>query len=282
MGARVWLVGSTVVLLGLGCGFFGAGEPEPEPEPLPIVIPPSVVGTWWQTTTLDDRTVLEWGCDGADLRLELPQGGPVSLQWPDSTLTAELTMAEVLSDATVLLTTADGQLNLDDTDSGLLRAKGELFGLDRGVLFASAESAAVEQIHPIPVACGRELDLSALTGLSEGRYNADGDPCVAAGLSLSLSGSRPLITRSGMEYEIAAVGQSDGGIWVTVQGDRGRLHGMRLVPGGDGSLQVWQRLDTGMAAETLNRIEGLCSSTTPSTERRRKPKRPGPDPRLPR
>lgn len=246
--------------LALGCG--GAGEPAlPLPaEPLPVVIPPGMVGSWVAATRVGERDVLAWHCQGAPLTLLLAQGGPVSVRGAEglADFDAALTMAELQADGSVLLSTDRGSLRLSDRDEGLAWAQGSLPGFAEGRLLANPRSDAVEQVFPAARSCRSGLSLAPLSWLGAGRFNEAGDPCVAAGLSLDLSARQPSVTRANLRLGIEAVAQTDRGTWLTLSDPSGGVQGLRLVPAQGGGVQVWQRLDTGMAFEELRAASGLC------------------------
>lgn len=258
------VTGATLAVLGawaLGCGLAREEAAAPLPaQPLPVVMPSALLGTWVATTRVEEREVLAWPCAGSPLTLALAQGGPVSLRGrPDGPdFEAALTMAELEPDGAVLLTTDRGTLRLQDRDEGTVWAQGSLPGFAEGRLLANPAADAVEQVYPAAASCGATVSLAPLSSLSAGRFNQRGDPCVAAGLALDLSPRRPVLTRASLPLGIEAVQQTERGTWLTLSDPTGGLHGLRLVPLEDGSVQVWQRLDTGMASETLRAAGGLC------------------------
>lgn len=273
----------------LGCGLAGEEAELTLPaEPLPVVIPPAMVGQWVAATRLGERDVLAWPCAGVPLTVGLAQGGPVSVGGGEAGagFQAALTMAELQSDGSVLLSTDRGALRLTDRDEGQVWAQGSLPGFEQGRLLANPASSAVEQIFPVARACGVGLSLEPLSWLSAGRYNQAGDACVAAGLTLDLSPRQPSVTRANLRLGIEAVSPGEGGgTWLTLSDPAGGLQGLRLVPAEGGAVQVWQRLDAGMAFETLRPASGLCMGAPEpvgADPRRQKPPRQGPDRRLPR
>ena len=250
-----------LVLCALGCGLPADAPPPPLPtEPLPLVVPPGLVGTWVETARVGDRDLLAWPCEGSPLTLRLPQGGPLSLSGGSgAAVEAALTAAELRSDGSLSLNTDRGSLRLLDRDEGMIWAQGSLPGFSEGRLLANPDADAVEQLFPAASTCGRSLDLSALSWLSTGRYNSAGDPCVAAGLSVDLTARRPTLVRSMLALQLQAARDTDRGTWVTVADGEGGQYGIRLVQAQDGAVQVWQRLDSGMAFETLRPARGLCA-----------------------
>ncbi len=246
-------------LFGLGCGLLGEKPPPPPPEPMPLILPTWVMDTWQQVTPEGDRPVVRLDCQGDVLEIVIGDDGRITVGQGDDRTELLGTGLDIGSDGSLTITLSQGgRMRLEEVEPGVVRFKGGHPALAKGGNFVSADAPAVERLFASAEDCGaRALDLSGLSRYSDRAFSSDGDPCMQAGLLLSLGGARPELTRMGMRYRIVAAARTDAGTWVTLEGQQGGLHGMRIDPT-DAGLRVWQRTSTGMSNEQLEPVRGRC------------------------
>lgn len=246
--------------LGLACGFLGE-EPPPEPlEPFPLVLPEWVMSTWQRVVEVDDRPVIEIGCDGRIQTLDIGEAGHIALSLGSVTSRVQGSALELREDGSLEITLEEGgSLEVEETEDALLHVRAPTLGLAEPVLFADADRSMTERLLAPASRCGSEaMDLSGLAALTDSRFAALASPCMQPGLVLRLERARPSLRRAGLDYRVLAATPVEEGTWLTVQDEQGRRHGLRLDPQADGSVRIWQRTDRGMSSELLHPASGRC------------------------
>ncbi|RME23054.1 MAG: hypothetical protein D6798_14340 [Deltaproteobacteria bacterium] len=263
MTHRTVAVGILFAALALGCGLGDDPEAQaPPPEPMALILPPWLMGTWEMVQVEDTHPVVRIPCDDAVLTVEVRDGGHIIVGRGDDRAELIGTALTIEDDGGLTIDLQQGgRIRVEDTtDPGIIRMKGGHRLLSEGVRLASVDDVVVEHLHEPVDRCGPDaLDLGALAPVADRDFNSDGDPCMASGLRLSTTGSTPVLIRSDIRYRVVASTPGAGGIWLTVEDDAGRLHGMRLDLLDGGAVRIWQRGGDEMAHEVLLPVQGTCA-----------------------
>lgn len=245
-----------ILLLALGCG--GAPPEPPPPPPIEIVVPPFVLGTWYESSKLDGRTVLAWPCQGAPPSLRIDQTAPLRVEQGGVERRYVLQDARLERDGSARLIFAEGELTLKDPGPGQLLVRGSLPGFETARLFLDSRAGEVEVLPPIAQECGAPLPAEAFAALAGARFNRDGDPCAAESFSLRSAARAAMLRRTGLDLKIDGAMEREGELWLAVSAEGGRPSGMRLRRE-EGGYRLYQRgPEGGMDAEALRPQDGPC------------------------